>query len=453
MNAETFREYDIRGVADRDFPDAFVVDLGRAVGTHLKQGGARRIAVGRDCRLHSPRLRDALVAGLIETGLEVLDVGIVATPLVYFATFHFDLDGAVQVTGSHNPAQDNGFKICRGKTTIYGKEIQALLERMTARDFARGNGTVREVDVVGPYLQYARDNLKPGDRKLSVVVDGGNGTGGPVGAAALLQMGVQVRRLFCEMDGRFPNHHPDPTEPENIAALQKEVVSTGAELGIAYDGDADRLGVVDGRGRVLFGDQVLMLFARALLVEQPGATVVAEVKCSQALFDDVTARGGRAVMAKVGHSLIKARMREENALLAGEMSGHFFFAHRYFGFDDAIYASLRLCELLTRSGRTLAELRDELPDLCATPEIRVDCPDAVKFEVVRAVAERLRGRFDVVDVDGVRVKMAGGWGLVRASNTQPVLVLRFEADTQAHLDEIRATVEGEIAVARKEMAA
>ncbi|MEK6609124.1 MAG: phosphomannomutase/phosphoglucomutase [Myxococcota bacterium] len=452
FNPHVFREYDIRGVADSDFPDVFVGDLGRAIGTFLARCGAGRIALGRDCRLHGPRIHDALLEGLLETGLTVLDVGVVPTPLVYFSTFELDLDGAVQITGSHNPPQDNGFKICRGKQTIFGEDVQAIRRLCETRDFLRtSGGRHEEVDIASRYLANVASNVRVGPRRFGVVVDAGNGAGGPVGAAALEALGLPVTRLFCEMDGSFPNHHPDPTMPENVETLRREVLARGAEVGIAYDGDADRLGVIDGRGRTLYGDQILMLFARALLAEQPGAMVVSEVKCSQALFDDIAARGGRPLMWKVGHSLIKAKMKEEKALLGGEMSGHFFFAHRWFGFDDAIYASLRLCELLSRGEKTLAELRDELPDLATTPEIRVDCPDGAKFEVVRRVAERLRGRYPIVDVDGVRVKVDGGWGLVRASNTQPVLVLRFEADSEARLAEIRAMVEGEIVAARREV--
>lgn len=452
MNPLIFREYDIRGLASADLPDDFVLDLGRAIGTHLARAGAKRMALGRDCRLHSPRLHRHFLAGLLETGLEILDVGVVPTPLVYFSLFEWDLDGGVQITGSHNPPQDNGFKICRGKSSIFGDEIQVIRRLCETRDFAISpGGTVRDVDIDTPYLAYMKKTLQPGPRQFRVVVDAGNGAGGPTGSAALDQLGLPVRRLFCEMDGAFPNHHPDPSELKNLLALQTEVAATNAEVGIAYDGDADRMGLLDSRGRILYGDQILTLFARALLAQVPGATIVGEVKCSQFLFDDIAARGGRPIMSRVGHSLIKARMLQEGALLAGEMSGHFFFAHRYFGFDDAIYASLRICELLSHSSKTLAELRDELPNFYNTPEIRVPCPDGVKFEVVRRVTERLRRDYAVIDIDGARVHMADGWGLVRASNTQPVLVLRFEAATEVRLAAIRAIVEGAIEEALREI--
>ena len=449
LNPTVFREYDIRGVADRDLPDMMVRDLGRSIGSHLAEAGAKRITLGRDCRLHSPRLHAAMRMGLALTPVDVIDIGIVSTPLLYFSVFHLDTDGGVQITGSHNPPEDNGFKIMRGKGTIYGDEIRGLADRIQRGQFASGGGSYSQTNIVDPYVAHVTGNIKLGPRRFRVVVDGGNGTGGPVGVRALRELGVDVVELYCEMDGRFPNHHPDPTVPANLKDLQDTVARTGAELGIAYDGDADRLGAVDSRGRILWGDQLLILFSRAILREVPGATIVSEVKCSQSLYDDIRAHGGRAIMWKVGHSLIKIKMKEEGALLAGEMSGHLFFAHRYFGYDDAVYASLRLVELLTHSERPLQELVDELPKLHATPEIRVDCPDAIKFEVVRRAVERFKQKHQIVDVDVVRVIFEDGWGLVRASNTQPVLVLRFEGPTPERLAQIRAYVESELADIRR----
>jgi phosphomannomutase/phosphoglucomutase len=449
MNPRVFREYDIRGNAERDLDDAFVTDLGRAIGTHLLRSGGKTLALGRDCRVHSPRLHQAFLTGLRSTGVRVLDVGVVPTPVLYFAVFHLDTDGGVQITGSHNPPEDNGFKILRGKTTIHGAEIQALRQLVETRDFVVAPGPAAEVhEIEQPYIEMVRSRIALGPRRMKVVVDAGNGIGG-IAVPVLRNLGFDVTPLYCEPDGRFPNHHPDPTVEANVADLKRKVAEVGAEVGIALDGDADRLGVVDARGRVVWGDQLLILFARAILAEVPGATFVSEVKCSKALYDEIARAGGRAIMWKVGHSLIKEKMKAEGAQLAGEMSGHIFFQHRYFGFDDAIYSAARLLELLSHSERTLAEHVDTLPQVFNTPEIRHELPDEIKFEVVRRAVARFRDHasgFDVVDIDGARVTWpdGGGWALVRASNTQAALVLRFEAPSAHRLDELRAFVEGEL---------
>jgi phosphomannomutase/phosphoglucomutase len=455
MNPRVFREYDIRGRAERDLSDDFARDLGRAVATHLSRAGAKKITVGRDCRVTSPRLHAALTAGLTAGGLDVLDVGVVATPVLYYSVFHFDADGGVMITGSHNPPEDNGFKILRGKSTIHGDEIQALRRLIEARDFTSGAGRSEPVDVVGPYLEMAAARIELGPRRFPVVVDAGNGVGG-LAAPLLERLGFEVTRLYCEPDGRFPNHHPDPTVEENVRELIATVAAKGAEVGIALDGDADRIGVVDRRGRIVWGDQLMILFGRAILAEQPGATFVSEVKCSKALYDELARAGGHPIMWKVGHSLIKEKMKAEGALLAGEMSGHIFFAHRYFGYDDAIYAAARLCELLSRSEQTLDELVDTLPKVVNTPEIRHELADEIKFEVVRRIVERFKqkdqGIVEVVDIDGARVSWADGWALVRASNTQPALVLRFEAASAERLAAIRGFVECELARIEAEVA-
>jgi phosphomannomutase/phosphoglucomutase len=448
LNPRVFREYDIRGVAERDLDDAFVAALGDGLGEHLREAGARRITLGRDCRVSSPRIHRTLRARLLASGLAVDDVGIVHTPGLYFSVFHLDADGGVMITASHNPGEDNGFKIMRGRGTIHGAEIQRLRERAQAhlgKPAATGAGQTREVDVLGPYVERIAGGMRLGARRPRVVVDGGNGTGGLACLPLLRRLGIEADALYCEPDGTFPNHHPDPTVPENLRDLIRRVQETGAEAGIALDGDADRIGVVDPRGRIVWGDQLMMLFARDILAERPGATFVSEVKCSQALYDDIAARGGRAIMWKVGHSLIKSKMKEEGAVLAGEMSGHMFFADRYFGYDDAVYAAARLCELLSRSERTLAELVDTLPVLYNTPEIRMPCPDDIKFEVVRRAVAHYKAGHSVVDVDGARVAFTGGWGLIRASNTGPVLVLRCEADSPERLTAIRAEIEGRLA--------
>jgi phosphomannomutase/phosphoglucomutase len=451
MNPRVFREYDIRGHADNDFPDAFVTELGRSMGAYFVDNGARRITLGRDCRLSSPRIHAALKRELLASGLDVVDIGVVHTPALYFSVFHLHADGGVMITASHNPGEDNGFKVVHGKSTIYGAEIQKLRTRIETRSYRTGGlaGTATDHDILRDYVEYIAGNIKLGPRRFKIVVDGGNGTGGLAILPILEKLGLDAEGLYCEPDGRFPNHHPDPTVPENLGDLMARVRASGAEVGIALDGDADRVGAVDGKGRILWGDQLVMLFARDILSRQPGATFVSEVKCSQALFDDITTRGGHAIMWKVGHSLIKVKMKEEKAALAGEMSGHMFFADRWFGFDDAVYAGLRLIELLTQSDRSLAELYETLPTLHNTPEIRMPCADDVKFEVVKRAVSWFRERYSVVDVDGARVMFEEGgrnvgWGLVRASNTGPVLVMRFEADTPKRLGEIKDLVEGRL---------
>lgn len=446
MNPRVFREYDIRGVAASDFPDDFVANLGRAIGTFLGDGGARTITLGRDCRVSSPRIHQVMRQALLSTGLDVIDVGIVHSPGLYFSVVHLGVDGGVMITASHNPGDDNGFKIVQGKSTIHGAAIQRLRAIINSGGYRQPErpGTVREHDILADYVPYVAENIKLGPRRFKVVVDGGNGTGGLSILPILQRLGIETEALYCEPDGRFPNHHPDPTVPKNMEDLAGRVRASGAELGIALDGDADRIGAVDGQGRIIWGDQLVMLFAREILSRRPGSTFVSEVKCSQALFDEVERLGGRAIMWKVGHSLIKVKMREEGAVLAGEMSGHMFFADRWFGFDDAVYAGMRLVELLTHSSLTLAQLYDTLPALHNTPEIRMDCPDDLKFEVVRRAVEHFRAAHPVVDIDGARVTFPGGWGLVRASNTGPVLVLRFEADSKENLTGIQTLVENQL---------
>ncbi len=410
------------------------------------------MSVGRDCRLTSAPYAAALVDGLCATGLTVLDLGVCTTPLVYFSLFHWRLDGGVQVTGSHNPADYNGFKLCLGTEAMHGDAIQELRRRMERGDFATGDGRVEPRAVVPPYQDYVVSTLGRLARPLHVVVDAGNGTAGPIAPPIYRAMGARVTELYTDMDGRFPNHHPDPTVVENMADLVRTVAATGADLGVAFDGDADRIGVVSGAGRLVWGDELLVLYGRDVLERNPGATIVSEVKCSQRLYDDVARRGGRAIMWKAGHSLLKAKMRETGALLGGEMSGHIFFTERYFGFDDAVYAGARLLEILGRTGRSVDDLLADLPPACSTPEIRVDCPDDVKFRIAERVRDRLRAAgHDIIDVDGVRARFAHGWGLLRASNTQPVLVLRFEADTPERLAEYRALVEAEVAAVRADL--
>jgi phosphomannomutase/phosphoglucomutase len=374
---------------------------------------------------------------MMDAGIHVKEVGMVPTPLLYFSLHHLDVDGGIQITGSHNPPEYNGFKICLGKTTIYGEEIQKLRRIGESGSFPKGKGSVESKEVIQPYQEEVLKRIRCGQISRRVVLDAGNGVAGLVAPELYSRMGIEVERLFCEPDGRFPNHHPDPTLPENLNHLIQRVSDTSADLGIAFDGDADRIGVVDRRGRIIWGDQLMIIFSRDLLRRHPGAKIIGEVKCSQVLFDDIRKNGGIPIMWKAGHSLIKAKMKEEGALLAGEMSGHIFFAERYFGYDDAIYAGARLLEILTTENKELEELLAGVPSLVSTPEIRMDCPDDKKFQVVAALASEFKKEYQVIDVDGARVVFDGGWGLIRASNTQPVLVLRFEAEDQKTLHEIQ----------------
>lgn len=446
MNTQIFREYDIRGVADRDLTDPVVRGIGRALGTLCAERNKRRIVVGRDCRLSSQRLRDALIEGLVDTGRHVIEIEVGPTPLLYFAVHYLDADGGVMITGSHNPPEDNGFKILVGKDTVHGADIRAIGERVQKGQWTpAAGGHIEKKSVSGAYIAFMKGNIRLARTDIPFVVDAGNGAAGPLAIATMHALGLQPEALYCEMDGRFPNHHPDPTVPENLQDLIRRVRESGAEVGIAYDGDADRLGAVDASGEIIWGDKLLIVFARSILARRPGAAILGEVKCSQTLYDDIAKHGGRPILWKTGHSLIKAKMKEESALLAGEMSGHLFFADRYFGYDDAIYASLRLLEILAERRQTLRELLADVPHTEVTPEIRVHCPDEVKFEVVRRVLEHYRPTHDVIDVDGARIHFGDGWGLVRASNTQPVLVLRFEAQTAERRDQIRAEVERVVA--------
>jgi phosphomannomutase/phosphoglucomutase len=446
-----FREYDIRGVADRDLSDELVHALGLALATMLPAGPKKRIALARDCRISSERLHAAMLRGLVEGGVHVIDTGVGPTPMLYFAVHHLEADGGVMITGSHNPAEENGFKMMRGRASFFGAEIQQARQKVLAGDLPRTpGGKVESISVGDDYVASATRGIERPASPIAVVLDAGNGAGGPLGVRCLRAIGVEPTQLYCEMDGLFPNHHPDPTVPKNLEALIAKVKELGARVGLAYDGDADRLGAVDQTGEIVWGDKLMILFSRAVLEAHPGATILGEVKCSQTLYDDIEKHGGHALMWKTGHSLIKTKMKEQHALLAGEMSGHLFFADRYFGFDDAIYASLRLVELLAKTGKTMGELLRDVPRTVSTPELRVDCPDDEKFAVVARVTEAFRARGNhVTDTDGARIAFGdGAWGLVRASNTGPILVMRFEARDEAMLLKIRADVEDVVATQR-----
>ncbi len=450
LKPSIFREYDIRGVADEELRDRDIEDLGRGIGTFLQRRTGKKITLGRDTRLSSPRLRQALMSGLVASGCDVTDIGVVPTPVLYYSVFHLSATGAVMITGSHNPSEYNGFKVVCGPGTIHGDEIQEIRRLIERGDFETGRGSENAADVVTPYVNEIAAQFRFG-RRVKLAADAGNGTAGPVMRRVFKKLNVDAIELFFDMDGRFPNHHPDPTLPENIRDLVDSVQKTKAELGLAFDGDADRLGAVDERGNVLWGDQLMLIFGREILTRKPHATFIGEVKCSQVMYDELKRLGGNPIMYRTGHSLIKAKMKETKAELAGEMSGHLFFADRYYGYDDALYSACRLIEIVARSGKPLSAQLEGLPRMVATPEIRIDTPDDVKFELVRRVAEHFKKTHDVVDIDGVRVKFPQGWGLLRASNTQPVLVERFEAANEELLGQYRGEVERALERAREKV--
>jgi phosphomannomutase/phosphoglucomutase len=443
-----FREYDIRGIADSELPDEGVRSLGQAFGTYLIRHGSTKVNLARDCRLSSDRLHEALLAGLLSTGCEVTDLGVVPTPLLYYSVFHLQADAGVMITGSHNPSDYNGFKVMHGKSTIHGEEIQKIRRLIEQGDFVEGLGSVKTCDIATPYVDEIAAQFRL-PRRVKVVSDGGNGTAGPVFRRILEKLNCDSVELFFDMDGHFPNHHPDPTQPENLQHLVDSVLANKADVGLAFDGDSDRLGAVDELGTILYGDQLMIIYGREILSRRPGATIIGEVKSSQNMYDELTRQGGNAIMWKTGHSLIKARMQETSAALAGEMSGHLFFADRYYGFDDALYAACRLLEIVANSAAPLSSQLSDLPPTFATPEIRVDCPDASKFGIVSAVRKVFERDYDVIAIDGARINFGQGWGLVRASNTQPVLVLRFEAQSPELLAGYRKLVEDAVAEASK----
>lgn len=445
MNREIFREYDIRGNVERDLTDDVVRNIGRGLAAYMKGEEKTKASVARDCRLSSEHFRDLVVEGMMDGGLAVTDLGLVPTPLFYFSLFNLDVEGGVMITGSHNPPEFNGFKVAVGKQTLHGQEIQALGDIIEQGRFVSGRGACTEYKgIVEDYYTFLRGNIRLGKR-LRVAIDAGNGTGGAVACPIMEEMGQEVLPLFCEMDGHFPNHFPDPTVEKNLESLQKLVAEKSADLGIGYDGDADRIGVIDDKGTIIRGDYLMILFAREVLKSHREGTFVSEVKCSRNLFDDIKKHGGVPIMWKAGHSLIKQKMKETGALLGGEMSGHIFFADRFFGFDDAIYSSLRLLEIVAESDLPLSQALSDLPRLYSTPEIRLECPsETIKFQVVKEITEYYRSRFTVIDTDGVRVLLPDGWGLVRASNTQPILVLRFEAESEEALERIQKMVENDL---------
>ena len=436
MNPLIFREYDIRGIAETELPDDEVYRLGQAFGTYAFERGATSCPVGRDIRLSGPRIQKALTDGLLSTGLDVTDIGVVPTPVFYFSQFFLDSRAGMMVTASHNPPQYNGFKVGMEKTTIYGEDIQFLRRLMESGGFRQGKGRLNSTDVIPAYIETLRSKVcitKP----LRVGFDPGNGCAGILLERLFAGTKVEPEYINLRPDGNFPAHVPDPTVPKYMKQLTDLVLTRRLDCGIGFDGDSDRIGAIDNDGKSVYGDRLLGIFAAEVIQKHPGAKIVFEVKCSQGLVEYLERIGGTPLMWKTGHSLIKAKMKEEGALLAGEMSGHMFFADDYYGYDDALFASLRLLSILSSTGRELSDLAAEMPSYPTTPELRAPCPEELKFRIVDEVRDYFRGKYKVIDTDGARVVFPDGWGLIRASNTQAVLVLRFEAKTQVRLAEIR----------------
>jgi phosphomannomutase len=444
FNPTILREYDIRGIVGDTLNESDAYSLGRTFAAKARDEKARRIAVGRDGRTHSGMLEAALIRGLTESGIDVVQVGMGPSPMLYFATHYLDVDGGIQVTGSHNPANYNGFKLLLKGRSVFGKEIQAIGERAARGDWSEGNGAVEEVDIREAYVNRLLDGFS--GKPFRIGWDAGNGAAGPILDMLVERLPGHQHVIYSEVDGRFPNHHPDPTVEANLADLKDLVAREQLDFGIAFDGDGDRIGAVDGEGRVIWGDQLLMILAEPVLKEQPGATIIADVKASQLLFDRVGELGGTPLMWKTGHSLIKSKMKETGSPLAGEMSGHIFFKHRWYGFDDALYAAVRLIEAVSESGKSLTELKSAMPTAVATPELRFQVDEPRKFAIIDEVRDRLAADGAKVDAtDGVRVSTIDGWWLLRASNTQDVLVARAESADQAGLDRLVGQIDDQLA--------
>ncbi len=450
MDPGIFREYDIRGVAGRDILDEDVVNIGKAYGSLLKTQNRNNISVGRDCRLTSQKFAQLFIDGIISTGCNVIDIGTCPTPVLYFSIQHLNLGGGAMVTASHNPPEYNGFKLLSGTDSIHSQGLQDIRIIIENQEFVQGSGKVSKKDVITPYKEYIVNNINI-KHPIKIGIDSGNGTGGITALPVLKDLGCEVYDIYCDMDGRFPNHEADPTQKKNMLDLIELVKEKNLDLGVGYDGDADRIGVVDKNGELIYGDQLMVVYAREILERDPGATFISEVKCSMVMYDDIKKHGGNAIMWKTGHSLIKKKMKEENAALAGEMSGHMFFKDRYLGFDDALYATCRLLEIMADTGLGVDELIQDLPKTFTTPELRVECPDEIKFKAVDKIVAHFKAKQDIIDIDGLRALYDDGWGLVRASNTQPALVLRFEALSEKRLHEIQNEIESVLKEIIKEL--
>ena len=437
INPHIFREYDIRGVVDKDLTTESVKLIGQGFGTYLISRGVQTCVVGRDVRLSSLSFRDALEEGLLSTGISVLDIGTVPTPLLYFALFEEEPNCGVMITGSHNPPNFNGFKLCVDQTSIHGADIQKIKKIIDSGDFTEGKGELTEKKLLQDYVQTVLGKVKL-SRPIKVVIDSGNATGGLVAPKLLKEMGAEVIELYSEPDGNFPNHHPDPTVPENMTVLMERVVKEKADLGIGFDGDSDRIGVIDENGKMVLGDYLLLIYARDLLSRRPAQNkIIFEVKSSQNLVKEIEKHGGIPIMGAAGHSLIKDRMHKENSLLGGEVSGHIFFGENFYGYDDAIYAAAKLLEILSKSKETVSQMLSSLPKTFSTPEVRLNCPDSVKFKIVSELVKAFSTTHEVITIDGVRIDFGHGWGLIRSSNTQPVIVVRIESETLEGLEEIK----------------
>ncbi|MCB5251535.1 MAG: phosphomannomutase/phosphoglucomutase [Candidatus Cloacimonadaceae bacterium] len=445
IKSEVFRQYDIRGIVGEQLNAESYYLIGKGFASILQSKGLKNIVIGGDVRHSTREFMDAFIKGATEAGCDVTDIGTVATPILYFAIWRLKQDAGAMITASHNPSQYNGCKLNLGLNSFYAEDLQKLLKLILAEDFISGKGSLKQNDSIeADYIDYVSDHIKI-QRPVKVIVDGGNGMGGPYLPEILRRAGCEVIEMYCDPDGDFPNHHPDPTVEKNMVDLSRAVVEAEYELGIGLDGDADRIGVVDEKGKMLFGDQTLNILARDYLATNHGKTIIADVKCSKNLYDDIKARGGKAIMYKTGHANIKMHMKELGVEFAGEMSGHIFLADRYLGFDDAIYASCRFVEVVAKTDVPVSQYLADQPKLYNTPELHTKCEDSRKFEVVHKVCEEFKNEgYDVNDIDGARITFADGWGLIRASNTTPVLVTRYEATTQARMLEIQALVESKI---------
>ncbi len=439
INDDIFRKYDIRGIVDKDLTDEFAYHLGKGFGTYLKRQKLTNIAVGKDVRKSSPRLFENIAKGIISTGCDVTDIGVVPSPVLYFTVYHYNFDGGLMITGSHNPIEYNGFKLMKGKKTVYDKQIQELKEIIKKEDYEAGKGKLTDKEVIKDYLQYTSSRISP-EKPLKIVIDPGNGTAGPIATELFKILGADFECINCKPDGNFPNHLPDPTVVKYTKQLSDKVLEQKADIGIGYDGDSDRAGIIDENGKLVYGDQLLGAIAKPIILNNPGTEVIFDVKCSQGLVEWVKELGGKPLMWKTGHSLIKEKMRETGSLIAGEMSGHIFIGDNYYGFDDALFVSARFYEIVSKSSKTVSEIINEMPYYESTPEIRTEVGEDAKWRIVEAAKEEFSKKYETIQIDGARILFGDGWGLVRASNTQPIVVTRFEAKTKERLEEIKKIV-------------